>query len=168
MIHVCSLQAMPSEAARLGPTHLISILDPEDYAETPGGVDPARHWRFGFNDISEPEPDQLMPEQADIERLLKFGDGWDGVAVTLIHCQAGISRSTAAALILICQRNAGRELEAAERLRSAGQHAWPNRRMIEFADGLLGCDGRMVDALRVLPMPPSFDVDETISLAAAL
>ena len=148
MIHVCSLQAMPSEAARLGPTHLISILDPEDYAETPGGVDPARHWRFGFNDISEPEPDQLMPEQADIERLLKFGDGWDGVAVTLIHCFAGISRSTAAALILICQRNAGRELEAAERLRS--------------------CDGRMVDALRVLPMPPSFDVDETISLAAAL
>ena len=71
-------------------------------------------------------------------------------------------------MILICQRNAGRELEAAERLRSAGQHAWPNRRMIEFADGLLGCDGRMVDALRVLPMPPSFDVDETISLAAAL
>ncbi len=167
MIHICSLRAVPSEAERLDPAHLISILDPDDYVETPAGVDPARHWRFGFNDISTPEPDQVAPEQEDIERLLKFGDAWDGEAVTLIHCQAGISRSTAAALILICQRNAGRELEATKRLRRAGEHAWPNRRMIGFADRLLGCDGRLVEAMSVLPMPPSFDVDETISLAAA-
>ncbi len=168
MIHVCSLQAVPSEAERLRPTHLISIVDPEQYVETPRGVDSARHWLFRFHDINDPLPGHVAPEEEDIERLLRFGDEWDGAAATLIHCHAGISRSTAAALILICQRNAGREREAAVRLRRAGRHAWPNRRMIELADRLLGREGRMVDGLRAMSLPLSLVAVETISLPVAL
>ena len=168
MIHVCCLATVEEEAARLGPAHLISILDPDCHLETPDGVAAGQHHRFNFHDINDPLPGHTPPEEGDIVRLLAFGEAWDGKAVTLIHCHMGISRSTAAAFILMCQFNDGREGEASVALRRAGRHAWPNRRMVAFADGLLGRDGRMVEAIAAMPMADFSTEGETISLAVWL
>jgi predicted protein tyrosine phosphatase len=66
----------------------------------------------------------------------------------LIHCYAGISRSTAAALTLCVQHNLGRERDAARLLRRRAPHAQPNRLMIGLADRMLGCQGRLTSAVQ--------------------
>jgi predicted protein tyrosine phosphatase len=66
----------------------------------------------------------------------------------LIHCEAGISRSSAAALIMYaCWLGPGREREAMERVLMQRPIAMPNRRMVELADGLLDRRGRLLDVL---------------------
>jgi predicted protein tyrosine phosphatase len=66
----------------------------------------------------------------------------------LIHCEAGVSRSTAAALILYaCWLGAGREGEVMRRVLAQRPLAIPNRRMVELADHLLNRDGRLLEAL---------------------
>ena len=86
----------------------------------------------------------------------------------LVHCHAGVSRSPAAAFILMCQRNDGREQEAATVLRKQARHAWPNRLMVEIADALLARNGRLVTALRSMPPAPEFYPTELVQLPARL
>jgi predicted protein tyrosine phosphatase len=66
----------------------------------------------------------------------------------LVHCHAGVSRSTAAAAILMCQFADGEEEAAFLKLLTLRKHGWPNTRMVEFADKLLDRQGRMMDGLR--------------------
>src|SRR6478735_7680336 len=66
----------------------------------------------------------------------------------LVHCHAGISRSQAAAAILMCQHAPGREEEAFLRLLELRKHGWPNTRMVEFADQLLKRDGALLRGLQ--------------------
>ncbi len=62
----------------------------------------------------------------------------------LIHCEAGVSRSTAAALIMYaCWLGPGREHEAMMRVLAQRPIAMPNRRMVEIADRLLHRKGRL-------------------------
>ena len=65
----------------------------------------------------------------------------------LIHCWAGISRSSAAAYAIACDRNPGFERDIAIELRRRSPSATPNRLMVRLADDLLQRDGRMVEAI---------------------
>ena len=66
----------------------------------------------------------------------------------LIHCEAGVSRSTAAALIMYaCWLGPGREHGAMMRVMAQRPIAIPNRRMVEIADRLLDRDGRLLAEL---------------------
>ena len=60
---------------------------------------------------------------------------------------AGISRSQAAAAILMCQHAPGQEEAAFLRLMTLRKHGWPNTRMVEFADALLERDGALMRGL---------------------
>jgi predicted protein tyrosine phosphatase len=67
----------------------------------------------------------------------------------LIHCHAGISRSTAAMTALLMQADPEETEERIfERLVAIRPKAWPNSLMIGFADDLLGRGGRLAAALR--------------------
>ncbi len=167
MITVCSLAALAIEAERVRPAHVISLVDPGQPVSRPAGVAPSDHLVLEFHDITAPLPGHVAPRDEDIERLIAFGEAWGGTSPTLIHCHAGISRSPAAAFILMCQANAGREDEAALALRRHGPHALPNRRMVELGDILLGRGGRLVAALRAMP-PATFSLPGPISLPARL
>jgi predicted protein tyrosine phosphatase len=68
-------------------------------------------------------------------------------AHVLIHCHAGVSRSTAAAAILMSQFRPGEEEQAFLKLLELRKHGWPNTRMVEFADTLLKRDGAMLRGL---------------------
>jgi predicted protein tyrosine phosphatase len=87
----------------------------------------------------------------DVERLLAFGgrvrDAGAAARHVLIHCHAGISRSTAAAAVMMAQFNPGRETEAFLALLDMRPHAWPNTRIVEFADRLLQRRGALLDGL---------------------
>lgn len=150
MIYICSLAEMAAHVHALKPSHLVSLLAAEQQPPTPDGFAPERHHRVTVNDISQPMDGYVLPQDDHIAQLIGFLEGWDGGAPLLVHCFAGISRSTAAALIALTFRHVGREEEAAHRLRSAAPHANPNRRMIELADARLGRDGRLIGALAAM------------------
>ncbi len=168
MIYVCSLDGVPAAVAKLKPSHMVSLLDPDHVVPTPAGVAPENHLTIGIHDISQPFDGYVVPETQHIESLLAFGKGWTRAAPMLVHCFAGVSRSMAAALILLCQINTGREREAAALLRDRARHAMPNRRMIALADETLGLDGRLVDAVRALPPPELATLGELVGLPTTL
>ena len=66
----------------------------------------------------------------------------------LVHCHAGVSRSTAAAAILMIDRNPGCEERVFREIDSLRPRNWPNSMMIRLADDFLNCQGRFVEELR--------------------
>jgi predicted protein tyrosine phosphatase len=66
----------------------------------------------------------------------------------VVHCYAGISRSTAGAFVAACALNPGRdEMALARELRRLSATATPNIRIVSLADRVLGRGGRMVEAI---------------------
>lgn len=161
-IIVSSLQDVPTLVRMARPSHLISLLDPDSMIKTPKGIVPERHLKVGVNDIAGPEQGLIHPTVETVEQILKFGRGWEPFEPMLVHCWAGISRSSATAFILACERAPGvAEREIAENLRRASVAANPNPLMVQLADDMLGRGGRMVDAVRAMgpgtytwPNPP--------------
>ena len=100
-----------------------------------------------FHDIVQ-SSDGLQPASAtDAERLVGFIADWPREKPLLIHCWAGISRSTAAAYTALCMlRPAADEEELAWELREASPSATPNRLIVSLADERLGRNGRMLSA----------------------
>jgi predicted protein tyrosine phosphatase len=80
--------------------------------------------------------------------LLAFDSEHEPDDALVIHCTAGISRSTAAFAILAAQRRPGAEVEVFAELRAIRPRAWPNSLMIALADDLLGAQGRLNRELR--------------------
>ena len=162
---ICGIPELDEHCAA-GVTHVLSILDP-DWPDPPAFAAFPPHHRLAlrFNDIIDPRPDQLAPASADVARLLAFGREPDLTARShlLIHCHAGVSRSTAAAALILAQarpdRAASEALEAVAQLRP---RAWPNLRILEFGDALLGRNGELVAAVaaiyrRFLEREPTFE-----------
>ncbi len=90
----------------------------------------------------------VAPSEAMVRSLLAFGAAWSGAAPLLVHCWAGISRSTAAGFALACQRmGAGAEEAIAQNLRMVSPMATPNPLVVALADELLGRGGAMIAAI---------------------
>ncbi len=151
MILVAPLSAVEETIRVYRPSHLVTLLSPEHMIETPPGIDPARHLRLAVNDVAEAWAAEVPPAPHHIEQLLEFGRAWAGEAPMLLHCWAGISRSTAAAYILLCDRlGPGSEYEIARALRARAPHAFPNPLLVSLADRALAREGRMVEAVRAI------------------
>jgi predicted protein tyrosine phosphatase len=90
----------------------------------------------------------LAPTENSVRDLLDLGRRLKAEPVDhlLIHCHMGISRSTAAAITLMVQDHPGREEDSFRHLRRIRPKAWPNSRMIRFADDMLGRGGALVKA----------------------
>lgn len=134
-------------------THVLSILDP-DYPDPRAfaAYDPHHRLTMRFHDIIGPWPGWQAPEREDVEALVEFGQELDGAGENLrhllVHCHAGISRSTAAMATLLARHTpVGEEEGIFERIRAIRPIAWPNSRMIGFADDILGRGGRLNAAL---------------------
>ena len=90
----------------------------------------------------------VAPSETHIDQVLNFVRGWDRSAPLVVHCYAGISRSTASAFAAACALNPQRdELSIAQSIRAASPIASPNRLIVSLADQALGRDGRMLRAL---------------------
>ena len=149
-IFVTSLFDMPHYVRELRPVRVVSIIQPELQPERPPELPAAAHLRVGIHDISEHREDHILAERADIESLIEFVHGWapdEGPFLT--HCYAGVSRSTATALIAATVKT-GDPRWSAIRLRAASPHAYPNRRIIALADDILGLDGELIDACHAM------------------
>ncbi|MEI8154771.1 MAG: protein tyrosine phosphatase [Hyphomicrobiales bacterium] len=145
---VCPLAEVETLAAERGPSHVLSLLGPALNPPACPDIAPERRLHLLFNDIIEPAEGLILPNAEHIDELISFGRTWDRAAPMLVHCWAGISRSTAAAYILACDRaGPGREGLIAKRLREASAIATPNPLMIALADAALKRDGAMRAAI---------------------
>lgn len=133
-------------------THILGILDPgtpqpDGYAHHPA----ARRSEFRFYDIVTPSEGRDLPGERDVAAILEVGNrlAAERVDHLLVHCFAGVSRSTAAAVSLMAQRNPGREADIFATLAEIRPQAWPNTVMIRHADRMLGLGGALVEALRL-------------------
>jgi predicted protein tyrosine phosphatase len=148
-VTICGLDELACHCAG-GVSHVLSILDPgwpEPDALNNFGLD--RRLKLRFHDVIEANPGWTAPERWDVELLLAFGRNLAALhqAHLLVHCHAGVSRSTAAAILVLAQtcpeRPADEAVREVVRLRP---RAWPNLRMLEFGDEILGRRGEIVEA----------------------
>ena len=150
MIYVCSLFDFEHYVRTLKPGYIVSLIQPEFQPPTPEGFDLERHHRMGVHDISMPAVGAIAPEKEHVRDLVEFLEERSRDEAVLFHCYAGISRSTAGALIALAIDMEGRELEAGRLLREAAPFAHPNARLIVLADQILGRGGRLVEAHRAM------------------
>lgn len=148
---VCGLADLPGVISARRPSHVVTLLDPTTLIPTPAGIAPERHLQLGVNDIAQPMEGMTAPQEDLVTRLLDFASSWDETAPMVVHCWAGVSRSTASAFTLACARNPQiDETAIARTMRRLAPHAYPNRRIIALADDMLGRGGRMVDAVEAM------------------
>lgn len=151
MIIVSSLREAQNQINTHGASHVVSILSPDTPQPRFDRVEHGRHLQLSFHDIAMITEGLHAPQTLHVETLLGFFRRWDRKDPILIHCWAGVSRSTAAAYIAKCLFEPRRDEEdIAWELREASATATPNPRMIAMADELLGREGRMRTAIAAI------------------
>src|SRR5471032_2439399 len=148
-VTICGIPELPLHSM-VGISHVLSIIDTHE--PRPAALDDY----FEIEHLHDVLPGAGLEAgilrhhvvEADQE-VLEFGERVHAQPEShvLVHCHAGISRSTAAAAILMCQHAPGHEEEAFLKLLGMRKHGWPNTRMVEFADDLLKRDGAMLRGL---------------------
>ncbi|MGX9426824.1 MULTISPECIES: tyrosine phosphatase family protein [Bradyrhizobium] len=148
MLHVCSLALLPETVRLTSASHVLTVMANVAQVQRPASVLEVNHLRVQVDDITEVMDGFIAPSERHIEQVLNFVRGWDRSAPMVVHCYAGISRSTASAFAAACALNPHRdEAEIARKIRAASPIASPNRLMVSLADKALGREGRMVRAL---------------------
>ena len=135
-------------------TYLVSIGDGDDpLPEGYGMVE--RKLRLRIADVVTEEG----ATEDDVRRIVQLAEQLQSESGSvLIHCEAGVSRSTAAALIMYaCWLGQGREEEAMRSVIAQRPCAIPNRRMVALADRLLALNGRLLQARDDCLWPPDYD-----------
>src|SRR3954464_2006827 len=148
MIHVCSLARLHDTVRETGARHVVTLIKDISLVHRPAAIAAENHLLLDMDDIIDPLDGYVAPAEEHIGDLLRFVRAWDRGAPMVVHCYAGISRSTAGAFVTICALNPRRdELTIARALRAASSTATPNSRIVRLADRMLGRDGRMVTAI---------------------
>jgi predicted protein tyrosine phosphatase len=152
MLTICGLEELDQHVGR-PVSHVLSILDP-DHPDPVifGGYPQIARAVLRFHDAVGPMAGQILPQREHVEQILEFGTklkdtAEDAGAHLLVHCHAGISRSSAAMTMMLAQLEPERSADSIlSQIVEIRAKAWPNLRMIEFADDLLGRRGDLVTA----------------------
>ena len=147
-IYVCPLSKIPTTVRASGARSLMTLINAGTLVSRPDEIEAARHLFVAMSDIVLAEDGHILPAAEHVDQIVAFVRAWDRSAPLVIHCYAGVSRSTAAAFIAACALDEGRdECEIAAMIRMRSPTATPNRRMVEIADTMLGRQGRMIEAV---------------------
>ena len=149
-VTICGIPELIQHSTN-GVTHVLSIIDVHE--PRPIALDNYKtlieRELIRFDDVVAEYPGFSACTPQHIEQVLAFGEKVHATpgGHVLVHCHAGISRSTAAAAILMCQHAPGREEDAFLKVLTLRKHGWPNTRMVEFADQILKRDGALMRGL---------------------
>ncbi|MES0076186.1 tyrosine phosphatase family protein [Mesorhizobium sp. M0058] len=151
MIHVCSLAKLEETVARSRAERVLSLLAAGTEVTRPASISRENHLHLVMHDIAVAQDGMTMPGEEHVRNLLDFARRWDSAKPMVVHCYAGISRSTASAYIIAAALAPKRdEAELARTLRKLSLSATPNPRLIAVADALLGREGRMIEAIEAI------------------
>jgi predicted protein tyrosine phosphatase len=151
MIYVCPLARLYDTIQESGALHIVTLLRLSDRVTRPSHIAAENHLILNVDDIPEPADGYTAPAEEHVERLIRFAGAWDRTTPMVVHCFAGISRSTASAFVAACTVNPKRdEQEIAWPIRRASRTAQPNVRIVSIADRLLKRQGRMIRAVETI------------------
>ncbi len=153
---VCSREALPK--FRDSPvTHFVSLVDPDETGAMDHRPPSASHKiQLVFSDLDDIEVKLPQfakyepPTVGHVEELVSFGQSLDTLPDwgLLAHCEAGISRSTAAAITILTA--AGYKPQTAFQIvRRICPEMLPNRRILRFADRCLDTGGTLAHMAEV-------------------
>jgi predicted protein tyrosine phosphatase len=150
---ICGVDEL-GDRCELGVTHVLSILDPD-------APEPAVFGSFGehsraelrFHDVIDELPDRAVPGTQQVQEILALGREVTAPpradAHLLVHCHAGVSRSTAAMALILAQACSDRSgVEIMNEVLRIRSRAWPNLRIVELGDTLLGRGGDLIRSVR--------------------
>ncbi len=159
MIHVCSLARLHDTVTEVRASHIVTLLRLIDRVQRPACVAEANHLILSMDDIAAPMDGYTHPAEEHVHDLIRFMQHWDRRAPLVMHCYAGISRSTAGAFISACALNPDRDEAAIARaIRGSSATAMPNVMLVGHADRILGRKGRMIAAVEALgPGKPALE-----------
>jgi predicted protein tyrosine phosphatase len=147
-ILVSPLSRVPGLLAAHAPERVVSLLDPDYEFPDLGPSYQGRHLRLRLHDVHERSAGQVAPTSEHVDQLLRFLAGWHRTSTLLIHCRAGIGRSTATAFIAACLHQPHLDERAiALELRRISPLARPNEVLVDLADAAMGRAGRMNAAI---------------------
>ncbi len=141
LVFIASLDDVPDLCDRMKVGLLVSISDPERRDITRQRIGNVRTTvcPLDFHDIERPAPGLAVAEDHHLQTALTSARKVARHKPILVHCHAGVSRSSAVALVLAADRlvQAGKTSRdaislAVDRMREAAPHARPNMRIIEL------------------------------------
>lgn len=151
MIWVTPLSQLERTIRNVGARYVLSLTSVGSEPARPESIADENYLGLSMHDIAEPRPGCVAPSVEHVVRMVEFGRCWNRQGALVIHCYAGISRSTAAAYVIAAALQPERdEAELAAHLRQLSPAATPNPLVIAHADGLLDRRGRMIDAIRAI------------------
>lgn len=146
-LQVCSLARLGDTVAAIGASHVLTLINAGTAVTRPEAILADRHLNIAVSDIVAPLDGHILPGDGHLADLLRFVRGWDRGKPMVIHCYAGVSRSTAAALITACALRPERDERAvAALIRERSPTATPNLKLVAIADIALGRQGRLLAA----------------------
>lgn len=150
-LHVCSLSRLSATVEATGASHIVTLINADTPVVRPATIAAERHLFIGVHDIIEPLDGCTLPCEEHVHSLIDFVRAWDRDKPLVVHCFAGISRSTAAAFVVACALlPEADEAYIARRLRQASPTALPNSQLVACGDAVLGRDGRMREAVAAI------------------
>ena len=150
-IHVCPLSKIPATVRETGARSLLTLINEGTRVPRPREIDASRHLFVSISDIVVAQDGHVLPTEEHVAQVIDFVRGWDRREPLVIHCYAGVSRSTAAAYIAACVVDEDRtELEIARELRDRSPTATPNALLVAVADTMLKREGRMIEAIAAI------------------
>lgn len=142
-ITICSRKEATAKVERSPGCNVISIVDCGH--SHPEFVYFNRRLRLRFDDISVPVSlvYRLGPSPAHVREIISFAHAIDERPL-IVHCKAGISRSSAAAFIVYAVKFGPDGIR--DHFRPMLGLIYPNAEMLRLADGMLGNDGALIAA----------------------
>ena len=145
-VFVCSRTAVSKMTSKVGATHVLSLLDP--------GIRPFLHpktdknnWLLLHFEDNINECELNGPTRNDVKHILEWSKMIPADSTLLVHCEAGVSRSTAAALAILVQYNGIDKLDQCILdLLAVRPQACPNPLITKWADDELKCNGKLHNA----------------------
>lgn len=151
MIHVCSLAKLHDTVRDTGARHVVTLIKDVTLVHRPPSILAENHLLLDMDDIIDHIDGYVAPAEEHVGDLLRFVRAWPRQAPLVVHCYAGISRSTAGAFVTACALNPNRDEAAIARaIRAASVTATPNARIVAHADRMLGRNGRMIAAIEAI------------------
>jgi len=146
LIAICGQREFAVEHPRIT-NRLILHFDDIDAMDDADPIQ-ASAWRMRQRERADLGLIQTPPTLDDARQIIAFAETIRGMEGALLcHCLGGISRSAAAALLVMARwTGPGLEAECMRQLRLIRPCASPHRDLVRFGDSLLNRSGRLVSA----------------------
>lgn len=149
-IAVCGEEEVP-EYHEAEITDILTCVSPERPVLRPNWPTLRNHLIVRCDDVEEPIEHYVCPTEEHVKQMIQFGrealqrSERGSTVRLLVHCAAGISRSTAATLLILAMKlGKGAEAAAMHHLTSIRPICRPNAVIVNHGDRLLEREGRLV------------------------